>query len=317
MGGLSPLPSASQQVPAGLGHPAAQTPLRHSTHPQLRREQVLGDAGSPPSKEEERGQEQLGARCGGGLWAKGPDGEGGGVLPAWDFICTLAKGVEEPQEPALCPPRPRWGEGLAGISTQLQPCPMGQSGETWCCLLPPCQAQTPPTWAGVLPWPWHGASLIMAMGPKGVVGEKGALGPRSTAHGPCHHLECGAQHHRALVPLVQDRQTGSRDGVRWGGSGWLAWCAGTWCAAAVGVLIPPMLSQHSRTLPHHTGKPPGLLPPRADGATRQCHPPCPRGTPPPGSQHPWRPVSLGTSHTPRKGLRATAPPQPLLGHQTG
>lgn len=41
----------------------------------------------------------------------------GGVLPAWDFICTLGKGVGEPQEPALCPASLGWGERLDGIST--------------------------------------------------------------------------------------------------------------------------------------------------------------------------------------------------------
>lgn len=243
--------------------------------------------------------------------------ESGGVcsLPGISFA-PWEKGWGSPRSPLCAHPGQGGEKGWLGSAPSFSPAPWGSRVRPGAASYPHARHRPPPARAGVLPWPWHGVSLIMAMGPKRVVGEKGALGPRSTAHGPCHHLECGAQHHRVLVPLVQDRQTGSRDGVRWGGSGWLAWCAGTWCAAAVGVLIPPMLSQRSRTLPHCTGKPPGLLPPRADGATRQCHPPCPRGTLPPGSQHPWRPVSLCTSYTPRKGLQATTPPQPLLGHQT-
>lgn len=76
--------------------------------------------------------------------------------------------------------------------------PIGQQGETWCCLLPLCQAQILPAQAGVLRWP----SLTTAMGPRGVRGKKGLLGPWSTALAACHGLARGAQHHTALVPLV-------------------------------------------------------------------------------------------------------------------
>lgn len=141
-----------------------------------------------------------------------------------------------------------------------------------------------PVQAGLLPW--HGSSLVMAMGPRGVRAKKVLLGPWHTAFAACRCLTCGVQHQIALVPLVQDRQRGIRDGVKWGGSGWLAWCRET---ATVGVPVPLTLSQPSRTLPHHTGKSLGLLPPRADGAARQCHPPCPRGTP-----HAWLTAPLGT-----------------------
>lgn len=72
----------------------------------------------------------------------------------------------EPQEPALCPHSLGWGKGLARISTQLQPCPTGQLGEAWHCLLPLHQAQILPAQAG--------ASLCTAMGPR-EVGGKGAM----------------------------------------------------------------------------------------------------------------------------------------------
>ena len=125
------------------------------------------------------------------------------------------------------------------------------------------------------------------------------MGPWSTARAACHCLASGAQHPTALVPLVRDRLTGSRDGGRWGGSGWLACCGGT---AALGALIPPTLGQQSRTLPHH----PGLLPQGQMGQPGSAIHLAPEGPPP---------ASLGTCvprHNPhaREGVTHSPSPAP-------
>lgn len=155
MGWLSLVPSTLQQVPVGLGHPTDKTLLEYSTHSQLIREQVLGDAGSSSSQEMERIRSSLRLSAGSGSGQRGQL-EMGDVLPAWHFIFTLGKGVGEPREPALCPHSLKWGQGLAEISTQLQPCPTGQLGETWHCVLPLRQAQTHPGpgTGHPYPWPW-------------------------------------------------------------------------------------------------------------------------------------------------------------------
>lgn len=88
---------------AGSGHPTDWTRLKHSPHLQLTREQVLGDTGSAPGEGMERGRSSSGLGVGSESARMGQT-ESGGNPPAWDFICILEKGVEEPQGHTLCLP---------------------------------------------------------------------------------------------------------------------------------------------------------------------------------------------------------------------
>lgn len=138
---------------------------------------MLGDVGSSPSKEVERGAGEAQGLPWGWVLGEGASWRVGGVLPAWDFICTLGKEVGEPQEPALCPPSPRWGEGWQGTAPSFSPAPQGSQVRPGAVSYPHARHISPPAQARVLPWPWHRTSLAMAMGPRGVRGEKVVLGP--------------------------------------------------------------------------------------------------------------------------------------------
>lgn len=89
--------------PEGSGHPEDWTCLKHSTHLQPTREQVLGDAVSAPGQEMKGGRSSSGLGVGSESARRGQT-ESGGNPPAWDFICISEKGVEEPQEHTLCLP---------------------------------------------------------------------------------------------------------------------------------------------------------------------------------------------------------------------
>lgn len=180
---------------------------------------------------------------------------------------------------------PAWGgeKGWLGSAPGLSPAPQGSRVRPGAASFPCARHRTPPTRAGVLPWMWHSASLAMAMGSRGVRGEKELPGPWSPCSLPPPGMWSPAPHSMGATGARQaDREQG------WGELGRY------WMASLVqrdscwGCPDTPMLGQQTRTLPYHRSKPPGLLPPRADGAARQCHPPCPRRTP-----HRF-PASLGT-----------------------
>lgn len=187
----------------------------------------------------------------------------------------------EAQETALCPSSLGWGEELAGISTRLQPCPTGQPGETWRCLLPRCQAQTPPTRAGVLPWTWHGASLAMAMGSRGVRGEKELPGPWSPCSLPPPGMWSPAPHSMGATGVRQaDREQG------WGELGryWVAclvqrdscWgCPDTPCARP---------ADQDPALPQ--GQTPGLAAPKGRQGSQAVPSTLPQKDPPPAPSIP-------------------------------
>lgn len=198
-------------------------------------------------------------------------------------MCSLPGISLAPQEKRWQSPRrllsahlaPGGAKGWLGSAAGFIPAPCGSWVRPGAASLPHARHRSPcPGWATALAWgiPTHGQ------------GESGcSWGPWHTTLTACHYLACGVQHQTALVSLVQDRQRASRDGVKWGGGEWLAWCRET---ATVGVPMPLTLSQQSRTLPHYAGKSLGLLPPRADGAARSATHPAPEGPPVPGSQHP-------------------------------
>lgn len=214
-----------------------------------------GDAGSPPccfrggEQPREGGGKGAGAARdkphGARIWANGP-AVSGGCAPCRGFsFAARTKGWGSPPG-ARSVPTER-GKGASRISTRLQPCPAARGGETWPCLASPHILHRPPlptrgAWRGASP------SLAMAMGLWGLEGEKGHLGPRSTALGACQSWARGAQHRAVPVPWLWDRRGRGRGEAAGGPPGVPSAQPGPCPATQVAL---------------------GSLPSRADGAARR------------------------------------------------
>lgn len=157
------------------------------------RGQVLGDAGSTPGQEMERGQEQLRAWCGVGVCMTGTDREWGYSSCMGFHLHPGKKGWRSPRS-TLCA-YPAWSreKSWLGSTPSFKPALQGSWVRPGVVSFPCARhGSTCSGWGPALAQAWgiphHGH------GTKGSHGSEGSPGTMELAR--------GAQHHMALVPIV-------------------------------------------------------------------------------------------------------------------